>query len=114
MNSFYYLSSELKSWSESRRYCTERGADLIIINNREEHEFVRKVCVQNWVWIGLTDSDEEGTWKWVNGSTLLSGFWSAGDQTAKKVMRTVVCPCHQDGLIIHATGLLNGYVRRTL
>jgi len=30
------MSSEKKSWTESRRYCRERGADLIIINNKEK------------------------------------------------------------------------------
>nr|XP_055064555.1 C-type lectin domain family 6 member A-like [Misgurnus anguillicaudatus] len=35
-SSLYFISSEEKIWSESRSYCRERGADLIIINNKEE------------------------------------------------------------------------------
>ncbi|XP_073686251.1 C-type lectin domain family 10 member A-like, partial [Garra rufa] len=34
---FYYISSQKKNWYDSRRYCTDRRADLIIINNRDEH-----------------------------------------------------------------------------
>uniref|UniRef100_A0A8C1VG53 C-type lectin domain-containing protein n=1 Tax=Cyprinus carpio TaxID=7962 RepID=A0A8C1VG53_CYPCA len=70
--SLYFISSLKKNWTESRRYCTERGADLIIINNREEQDFVKKISA--YVWIGLTDSEVEGRWKWVDGSTLTSGF----------------------------------------
>ncbi|XP_048010458.1 uncharacterized protein LOC125244414 [Megalobrama amblycephala] len=70
-SSLYFISSEKKNWAESRRYCTERGADLIIINNREEQEFVKK-RFDNF-WIGLTDSDVEGRWKWVDGRALTSG-----------------------------------------
>ncbi|XP_051972995.1 CD209 antigen-like protein E [Xyrauchen texanus] len=74
-SSFYYISSEEKNWSESRRYCTERGADLVIINNTKEQEFVVNITVGSKIWIGLTDIDEEGTWKWVDGSIPTSVFW---------------------------------------
>uniref|UniRef100_A0A673HMF3 C-type lectin domain-containing protein n=1 Tax=Sinocyclocheilus rhinocerous TaxID=307959 RepID=A0A673HMF3_9TELE len=76
----YYFSSEKKSWTESRKYCRERGADLIIINNREE-QVSERYCV---FWIGLTDSDEEGTWKWVDGSILTSGFWMFGEPSGHR------------------------------
>ncbi|XP_039538845.1 C-type lectin domain family 4 member M-like [Pimephales promelas] len=78
-SSLYFLSTEKRSWTESRRYCTERGADLIIINNREEQGFVQKKYPNDKVWIGVTDSDVEGTWKWVDGSRLNSGFWASGE-----------------------------------
>ncbi|XP_058623615.1 CD209 antigen-like [Onychostoma macrolepis] len=72
----YYVSSEWKNWVDSRRDCLQRGADLIIINNKEEQEFITKVISGNIVWIGLTDSDNEGVWKWVDGSALTTGIWS--------------------------------------
>ncbi|XP_067289837.1 C-type lectin domain family 4 member K-like isoform X2 [Pseudorasbora parva] len=72
-SSFYYKSNEKKNWTESRRYCTARGADLIIINNKEEQDFVKNISNGTSVWIGLTDSDVEGRWKWVDGSSLNSG-----------------------------------------
>uniref|UniRef100_A0A8C2AL50 C-type lectin domain-containing protein n=1 Tax=Cyprinus carpio TaxID=7962 RepID=A0A8C2AL50_CYPCA len=83
-SSLYYLSSERKSWTESKRYCTERGTNLIIINNREEQEFVRKWSVNNRVWIGLTDSDVEGRWKWVDGSIPTSWFWMTAEPNGSR------------------------------
>uniref|UniRef100_A0A672RQP1 C-type lectin domain-containing protein n=1 Tax=Sinocyclocheilus grahami TaxID=75366 RepID=A0A672RQP1_SINGR len=74
--SFYYVSTEMKNWTENRINCMERGADLLMINSTEEQEFMKKIACSSSVWIGLTDADEEGIWKWVNGSTLTSGFWS--------------------------------------
>uniref|UniRef100_A0A8C1R703 C-type lectin domain-containing protein n=1 Tax=Cyprinus carpio TaxID=7962 RepID=A0A8C1R703_CYPCA len=63
-SSLYFLSSEKKSWSGSRKYCTDKKADLISINNQEEQDFVKNISGGKLVWIGLTDTDVEGTWKW--------------------------------------------------
>uniref|UniRef100_A0A8C9RUP9 C-type lectin domain-containing protein n=1 Tax=Scleropages formosus TaxID=113540 RepID=A0A8C9RUP9_SCLFO len=61
----YYISTERKSWTESQKDCKERGADLVIINSKEE-QFTGPF------WIGLSDREREGTWKWVDGTTL---YW---------------------------------------
>ncbi|XP_050977581.1 CD209 antigen-like protein 2 [Labeo rohita] len=74
--SSYYISSEWKNWADSRQDCLQRGADLIIVNDKEEQEYITMVTSGNIVWIGLTDSDTEGVWKWVDGSTLTTGFWN--------------------------------------
>ncbi|XP_048051443.1 CD209 antigen-like [Megalobrama amblycephala] len=33
---FFFISNESKHWSESRKYCRDRGADLIIIDTEEK------------------------------------------------------------------------------
>ncbi|KAA0703738.1 C-type lectin domain family 10 member A [Triplophysa tibetana] len=65
--SFYYVSSAYKSWSNSRQDCEERGADLVIINSKEEQEFLQKVTAGYYFWIGLRRENE--VWKWINEST---------------------------------------------
>uniref|UniRef100_A0A8C2EDD7 C-type lectin domain-containing protein n=1 Tax=Cyprinus carpio TaxID=7962 RepID=A0A8C2EDD7_CYPCA len=88
---FYFISSLKKSWTESRIYCTERGADLIIINNREKQVIcTKRFSNGNEFWIGLTDSGKEGNWKWVDGSTLTSGFWRSGEPNGKSGENCVV------------------------
>ncbi|XP_073685354.1 uncharacterized protein [Garra rufa] len=88
--SIYIISSEKKSWSDSRQYCKNRGADLIIINNREEQDLVKKMSIGNYVWIGLTDIDEEGKWKWVDSSTPTSRFWRYGEPNGHRGENCVV------------------------
>ncbi|XP_056323236.1 C-type lectin domain family 12 member B [Danio aesculapii] len=68
-NSFYFISSEMKSWSDSRRDCQQRKADLAIIKSTEEKTFFQKVVDRNF-WIGLTKTD---VWKWLDGTVLTNG-----------------------------------------
>ncbi|KAL7405292.1 hypothetical protein ABVT39_026739 [Epinephelus coioides] len=71
--SFYYISSIKKTWQDSRDDCVQRGADLMIINSKEEQNFTGQY--QKIMWIGLTDRETEGVWKWVDGTLLTTSFW---------------------------------------
>ncbi|KAL6466574.1 hypothetical protein MHYP_G00243780 [Metynnis hypsauchen] len=74
---YYYFSTEQKSWNEGRQDCRKRGADLVVINSTQEQEFIKKGGRD--VWIGLSDEEREGQWKWVDGSALTTQFWKTGE-----------------------------------
>nr|XP_023693125.1 CD209 antigen-like protein C [Paramormyrops kingsleyae] len=78
--SCYYISTEKKTWSDSRQACMQSGADLAIISSREEQVFVEGLS--GAFWIGLSDREREGTWKWVDGTTIPveKGYWRANPQ----------------------------------
>ncbi|XP_046698916.1 C-type lectin domain family 4 member M-like isoform X1 [Silurus meridionalis] len=81
-SSVYYISTNQKNWEDSRQYCRENGADLVIINNIEEQNFINNLLGKDGVgWIGLTDKDTEGVWKWVDNTPLTAGFgyWHSGE-----------------------------------
>ncbi|XP_070767998.1 CD209 antigen-like protein E [Enoplosus armatus] len=80
--SFYYISSIKKSWTESRDDCLQRGADLMIINSKEEQDFTRKL--HKLMWVGLTDREIKGTWKWVDGTPLTQSYWGPGEPNGFK------------------------------
>ncbi|XP_051749100.1 uncharacterized protein LOC127512338 [Ctenopharyngodon idella] len=75
---FFSTSSVSKSWSESRQYCRDHGGDLAIIDTEEKQRHISSFITEP-VWIGLTDIENEGTWKWVDNSPLNRGFWFTGE-----------------------------------
>ncbi|KAL7841705.1 hypothetical protein SRHO_G00253960 [Serrasalmus rhombeus] len=77
MFSCYYMSTFRKTWEESRQDCRMKGADLVIINSREEQQFV--LGIGRTLWIGLTDRAIEGHWKWVDDTSLGTGYWLPGE-----------------------------------
>ncbi|KAI5086659.1 CD209 antigen-like protein C, partial [Silurus meridionalis] len=83
--SFYYVSNDYKSWEESRQNCRDKGADMMIINSKEEQEFISKhISSNSGVWIGLSDRDKEGEWKWVDASPLTFKDWGQWEPGGKE------------------------------
>ncbi|CAL8351542.1 unnamed protein product [Boreogadus saida] len=61
-----------QNWKGSRNDCLQRNADLVVINSRREKEFTSSIGKH---WIGLSDRETEGEWKWVDGSGLTFRNW---------------------------------------
>ncbi|KAM4585565.1 uncharacterized protein PAE49_004781 [Odontesthes bonariensis] len=77
-NSLYRFSlREKKTWQDSRYDCLQRGADLVVINSKEEQKFIE--LFSQVIWIGLTDQEVEGKWKWVDGTPLTFSYWASGE-----------------------------------
>ncbi|KAK0150099.1 C-type lectin domain family 17, member A [Merluccius polli] len=95
-HSLYFSSTAKKNWTASRDYCLERDADLIVINSREEQEFVNGLG--DIYWIGLSDRDTEGTWKWVDGTNMTSSFWGPGQPDDKRGAEDCVVTLERGGL----------------
>ncbi|XP_056128043.1 CD209 antigen-like protein A [Rhinichthys klamathensis goyatoka] len=65
----FSISNEEMSWNESRQFCRDRGADLIIINTEEKQRFLTSF-VKERVWIGLSDENKANL-TWVDNSPLI-------------------------------------------
>uniref|UniRef100_A0A6Q2Z091 C-type lectin domain-containing protein n=1 Tax=Esox lucius TaxID=8010 RepID=A0A6Q2Z091_ESOLU len=74
-NSIYYVSTEKNYWEYANQDCLKRGTQLVIINNQEEQKFLITLNIHTW--IGLTDRETEGTWRWVDGTPLTTAYWGA-------------------------------------
>ncbi|XP_042565715.1 C-type lectin domain family 4 member K-like [Clupea harengus] len=75
-SSCYYISTNLKTWSDSRQHCMDLGGHLVIIDSEEEQKFVSGF--KKRVWIGAMKT--EGTWTWVDGKVLgNAGYWAKGE-----------------------------------
>uniref|UniRef100_A0A667ZMZ5 C-type lectin domain-containing protein n=1 Tax=Myripristis murdjan TaxID=586833 RepID=A0A667ZMZ5_9TELE len=61
---------ELKTWEEAGEDCRQRNADLVVIENKQEQEFIHEISDSDLYgyWIGLRRTS--GVWKWVDGSDL--------------------------------------------
>uniref|UniRef100_A0A672QES8 C-type lectin domain-containing protein n=1 Tax=Sinocyclocheilus grahami TaxID=75366 RepID=A0A672QES8_SINGR len=60
-NGMLFISSELKSWSDSRQYCRDRGADLIIINSEEKQvSSVANATMLFRFWVDGEPNDDNG------------------------------------------------------
>lgn len=86
-NGHYYAVFNLHSgWDEAKAYCESLGGYLATITSQEENDAVFEY-IQNQgydgAYFGLTDEEEEGTWKWVTGEKIDYTNWHPGEPNAE-------------------------------
>lgn len=64
----YFFSEihEKKDWNASRKECTDMNSDLVIIDNKEELDYLTSRSRSHYYLLGLTYSKSEKKWKWIN------------------------------------------------
>ncbi|XP_043836527.1 CD209 antigen-like protein C isoform X2 [Dromiciops gliroides] len=79
-DSCYQFSKDRKPWEVAREACEADGSHLVIISSSEEQKYLKQKATSNYRWwVGLTDKKKEGTWHWVDGTTLQQSFWNEGE-----------------------------------
>ncbi|HVV98938.1 MAG TPA: C-type lectin domain-containing protein [Planctomycetaceae bacterium] len=66
----YALIQGPETWHRAQKRCEAMGGHLAILDSVPESEFVRTLVATPWAWIGGSDEDKEGEWKWVTGAAI--------------------------------------------
>jgi len=78
----YYLSEFETTWPQANDICNRLQVHLVTIANQGENDFLTN-ALQGFeihsCWIGLTDEDNEGVFRWVTGEPLDFTNWRAGE-----------------------------------
>ncbi|XP_039374165.1 C-type lectin domain family 4 member F-like [Mauremys reevesii] len=79
----YYFSHEKKSWDEAEQFCVSQDSHLTSVSSHAEQEFLSNETKGQDHWIGLTDRETEGSWRWVDGTEYRAdasrGFWAENE-----------------------------------
>lgn len=86
-NGKYILSGDMVTWVKAKAVCEAAGLFLASVRNDKEVEEMKAAATyflgeadfawktwddNNWIWLGGTDMEEEGVWKWQNGDLVES------------------------------------------
>ncbi|XP_032997823.1 killer cell lectin-like receptor subfamily B member 1B allele A [Lacerta agilis] len=66
----YWTSDYMKTWDESKHDCSTRDSQLLVIQDKEELDFIKNITKESNYWIGLSLLKLEKKWIWITGSQL--------------------------------------------
>ena len=80
-NSCYRPSLVALSWEDARDDCLAGGADLVAVDSAGEDAFVATLQGTS-TWLGASDSELEGTFRWTDGRVLSFANWGINQPDA--------------------------------
>ena len=82
---WYLIVESGMSWPDAAKWCEDRHGTLMTIESAAENAYIWKLAQQRYrdtnsirLWLGATDKEKEGTWRWQDGSPVRYKNWGAG------------------------------------
>ncbi|XP_064416266.1 hepatic lectin-like [Latimeria chalumnae] len=84
-NKCYYLSSSTADWRKAKENCIGLQSHLAVVTTQKLQNLLQERTGDEKYWIGLSDIEVEGQWKWVDGTDYNSNekFWMPGEPNAE-------------------------------
>ncbi|XP_044287548.1 hepatic lectin-like isoform X2 [Varanus komodoensis] len=77
----YYFGIEAVPWHTAKSHCEERNSKLVVIQDEPEQNFIQSQTKGERYWIGLSDVNVEGEWKWIDDTDYRTSYknWKSGE-----------------------------------
>jgi hypothetical protein len=76
---WYKHCLEPATWAAAEKRCEEMGGHLACVTSKKEHDFVVKLISGKVTWLGGTDAETEGQWRWITGEPFQFRAWLPGE-----------------------------------
>ncbi len=80
-NGHAYKNIHCKRWEDAQTKAITEDAHLVSINDAAEQKWLVGIFGTAPSWIGLTDLEREGEWRWMNGDPITYTNWAPNEPT---------------------------------
>ena len=75
----YAKTSAAMYWLAAEAEAVAQGGHLVTINDATEESWLQTTFGTAKLWIGFTDQETEGTWKWISNEPVTYTNWAPGE-----------------------------------
>lgn len=75
----YALVTGSFTWDEARVDAHSKGGQLATVKSASDLDAIKPILAGNTAWLGASDAETEGQWKWVDGTAMDYSNWASGE-----------------------------------